>query len=135
MRSTASSTQPVAIVAGGCREVVRELARRGYAIVVVYLDDQSRAEAVVEEIIAAHGAAVAVRADLTDDLDVERLFAETIAAFGGVDLVAHPTVRNVSIRLERVARQLGDGVAIVGASTAQDVADFIGLLDRRRPRL
>ena len=32
---------------------------------------------------------MAVRADVTDDLDVERLFAETIAAFGGIDVVVH----------------------------------------------
>jgi 3-oxoacyl-[acyl-carrier protein] reductase len=69
-----SATEAVAIVTGGScaigREVVRALASRGYAIVVVYLDDQSRADAAVEEVLAAGGTAVAVRADLTADLDV-----------------------------------------------------------------
>ena len=32
---------------------------------------------------------MAVRADIADDLDVQRLFAETIAAFGGIDVVVH----------------------------------------------
>ena len=32
---------------------------------------------------------MAVRADIADDLDVKRLFAETIAAFGGIDVVVH----------------------------------------------
>ena len=32
---------------------------------------------------------MAVRADIADDLDVRRLFAETIAAFGGIDVVVH----------------------------------------------
>ncbi len=32
---------------------------------------------------------MAIRADVADDLDVERMFAETIAAFGGIDVVVH----------------------------------------------
>ncbi len=32
---------------------------------------------------------MAIRADIADDLDVRRLFAETIAAFGGIDVVVH----------------------------------------------
>jgi 3-oxoacyl-[acyl-carrier protein] reductase len=78
----------VAIVTGGSRGVGRatidRLATRGYAVVVDYLHDQRAAESTVEEILAGHGAAVAVRADVADALDVERLFAETIETFGGV---------------------------------------------------
>jgi 3-oxoacyl-[acyl-carrier protein] reductase len=83
----------VAIVTGGSRGIGRQIARRlagrGYAVVVVYLRDQGEAEAAVEEILGANGTALAVRADTSDELDVERLFEETEAAFGGVDLVAH----------------------------------------------
>ncbi len=83
----------VAIVTGGSRGVgratVRLLAARGYAVVVNYLHDQRAAESTVEAILTDKGAAVAVRADVADDLDMQRLFAETIAAFGGIDVVVH----------------------------------------------
>jgi 3-oxoacyl-[acyl-carrier protein] reductase len=83
----------VAIVTGGSRGVgraaIRLLAARGYAVVVNYLHDQRAAESAVESILTDKGAAVAVRADVADDLDVQRLFAETIAAFGGIDVVVH----------------------------------------------
>jgi 3-oxoacyl-[acyl-carrier protein] reductase len=83
----------VAIVTGGSRGVgratIRRLAARGYATVVNYLHDQRAAESAVEAILENNGSAVAVRADVADDLDVQRLFAETIAAFGGVDVVVH----------------------------------------------
>jgi 3-oxoacyl-[acyl-carrier protein] reductase len=83
----------VAIVTGGSRGIglaaIRLLAARGYAVVVNYLHDQRAAESTVEAILAGHGDAVAVRADIADDLDVTRLFAETIAAFGGIDVVVH----------------------------------------------
>jgi 3-oxoacyl-[acyl-carrier protein] reductase len=83
----------VAIVTGGSRGVgratIRLLAARGYAVVVNYLHDQRAAESTVEAILANNGNAVAIRADISDDLDVQRLFAETIAAFGGIDVVVH----------------------------------------------
>jgi 3-oxoacyl-[acyl-carrier protein] reductase len=83
----------VAIVTGGSRGVgratIRCLAARGYAVVVNYLHDQRAAESIVDAILANNGNAVAVRADVADDLDVKRLFAETIAAFGGIDVVVH----------------------------------------------
>ena len=83
----------VAVVTGGSRGVGRAATRRlvacEYAVVVNYLRDQRAAEAAGEEILANNGNAVAIRADIADDLDVTRLFAETIAAFGGVDVVVH----------------------------------------------
>ena len=83
----------VAIVTGGSRGVgraaIRLLAARGYAVVVNYLHDQRAAESTVEAILTDNSDAVAVRADVADDLDVQRLFAETIAAFGGIDAVVH----------------------------------------------
>ncbi len=83
----------VAIVTGGSRGVgramIRRLAASDYAVVVNYLHDQRAAESTVEAILADNSDAVAVRADVADDLDVERLFAETIAAFGGIDVVVH----------------------------------------------
>jgi 3-oxoacyl-[acyl-carrier protein] reductase len=91
------SGTPVAIVTGGSqgvgRAVARKLASGNYAVVVGYLNSQSAAEAAVAEILAANGTAVAVRADVADALDVERLFMETIDAFGRVDVVVHAAAR------------------------------------------
>jgi 3-oxoacyl-[acyl-carrier protein] reductase len=83
----------VAIVTGGSRgigrAVVGVLADRGYAVVVDYLHDRGSAKSAVEAVLAGNARAVAVRADVADVLDVERLFSETIEAFGGVDVVVH----------------------------------------------
>jgi 3-oxoacyl-[acyl-carrier protein] reductase len=112
----------VAIVTGGSwgagRELARELAGRGYPVVLVYLRDQGEAEAVVEEIIAGGGTALAVRADIADELDVERLFDETESAFGGVDVVVHAARRGTSVVVERAAPRLRVGGAIVSVSSA-----------------
>jgi len=96
-----SATSRVAIVTGGSRGVggatAHRLAAYGYAVVVNYLHDQRAAELTVEAILAGRGDAVAVRADVADDLDVQRLFAETITAFGGVDVVVHTAGRHSTV--------------------------------------
>jgi short subunit dehydrogenase len=124
-RAARPRADTVAVVTGGShglgREVVRVLARRGYAIVVVYLDDQRSAEATVEEVFATAGTAVAVRADITDELDVERLFDETIAAFGGVDALVHTTTRSSCVLYEHAGRRLRRGSAIVSVSDFEEI--------------
>jgi 3-oxoacyl-[acyl-carrier protein] reductase len=94
-----TSSIPVAIVTGGSGgiggAVARKLAIGDYAVAINYLNSQPAADAVVEEILAANGSAVAVRADVADERDVERLFGETIDAFGGVDVVVHAAARMI----------------------------------------
>ena len=120
-----TSSYSVAIVVGGSRgagrEIAGELASRGYAVIVVYLRDQGGAEAAVDEIIAADGTALAVRADVTDELDVERLFDETKAAFGDVDVVVHAALRCASVVNQEAGRQLRPGGAIVDVSSSDAI--------------
>jgi 3-oxoacyl-[acyl-carrier protein] reductase len=112
------STDRVAIVTGGSRGIGREvaltLASRGYGIVLTYEQDQGQAEAAVEEVLAANGTALSVRADVADELDVGRLFAETIEAFGHVDVVVHADAGARTFVVDQEAsRHLRDGGAIV----------------------
>jgi 3-oxoacyl-[acyl-carrier protein] reductase len=129
-------TDAVAIVTGGScgagREIARALASRGYAVVVVYLHTPGDAEAAVAEIVATQGTALAVRADLTDELDVERLFGETKAAFGTVDVVVHAAGSGRSTVNRQAARQLRHGGAIVDASGGDAVTAV--LADELRAR-
>jgi hypothetical protein len=108
----------VAIVTGGSRgtgrEAARALACSGYAVVIDYAHDQPTADATVDEILATGGTAIALRADVSDELDVERLFTETVAAFGGVDFVLHATTaHDYSLVRPEAARHLSAGGAIV----------------------
>jgi len=97
----------VAIVTGGARgvglEITRTLAGRGFAVALSYTVDQGAAEAAVEEVLAANGVALAVRADVADELDVARLFRETTEAFEEIDVVAHAASRLVLGRDEDFA--------------------------------
>jgi hypothetical protein len=122
-------SEAVAIVTGGAvgagREIARGLASWGWAIVVVYLEQQRTAEATVAEILAAEGTIVAVRAALTDDLDVQRLFAESRAAFGAVDVVVHTTRDSPSLLYQHAARHVGRRGAIVSVAPADGVTSGV----------
>ena len=131
-----SRTDPVAIVTGGSRgpgrELARKLASRGFAVVVVFLRDQGEAEAVVDGILAADGTAVAVRADVGDALDVERLFDATAAEFGELDVVVHAAVGRTAVVNQQAARHVSPEGVIIDVSGPVDVADVVALVERWR---
>lgn len=124
-RARESRADVVAIVTGGSsaagREVARALTSWNWAIVVVYLEDQLTVEATVSDILAAEGKVVAVRADLTDDLDVHRLFAESTAVFAGVDVVVHTSTGSALLLYEHAARHIRSRGAIVSTSASERV--------------
>jgi pimeloyl-ACP methyl ester carboxylesterase len=134
--STLPTDDAVAIVTGGShgigREIAGALAGRGFAVALAYLRDPGQAEGAVAEITAAGGTAVAVRADVTDGLDVERLFDETEAAFGTAAAVVHGTACGIAVVNRQAARRLRPGGAIVAVSTAEPVAPE--LAERLRAR-
>jgi NADP-dependent 3-hydroxy acid dehydrogenase YdfG len=132
----APHSDAVAIVTGGStgtgREIAYGLASWGWAIVVVYLEHQRAAEATVADILAVEGNVVAVRADLADDLDVQRLFDESIAAFARVDVLVHTTTGSASRLYEQAARHVRSRGAIVSVSDAEAVVPGIARQLRER---
>src|SRR5713101_4562992 len=69
--------------------VARRLANDGFAIAVNYSGNSGPAEKLVAELKAAGAQAIAVQADVTNPEDVENLFKQTLAAFGGINVVVH----------------------------------------------
>jgi NAD(P)-dependent dehydrogenase (short-subunit alcohol dehydrogenase family) len=79
-----------AIVTGGAGGIGRAtslaFAAEGARVAVVDLQADAAA-AVVEEIRAAGGEAIAISADVSSESEIERVIAQTLEAFGGVDVV------------------------------------------------
>jgi len=76
----------VALVTGGARDIGRaivlKLAESGASVVINYYSSAGSANALVTEVEAKGGKAIAVRADVSNKADVDRLIAATRSAFG-----------------------------------------------------
>ncbi len=81
----------IALVTGSGRGIGRAIALRlahgGADVVINFFRNRAPAEAVAEEIRALGRRAVVVKADVGEPEDLERLLAETVAAFGGLDIL------------------------------------------------
>lgn len=67
--------------------VADALAQAGAAVVVNYRSDRDSAEQLVDRITARQGKAIAVRADVSQEEDVARLFDTAAEAFGRIDIL------------------------------------------------
>lgn len=83
----------VAVVTGASKgigaEIALQLAAEGAAVVVNYSSSKAGADRVVAEIAGQGGKAVAVQANVADQADVQKLFAEAKKAFGRLDVLVN----------------------------------------------
>jgi 3-oxoacyl-[acyl-carrier protein] reductase len=124
----------VAIVTGASRGIGRAVAKRlaqdGFAVVVNYLSNAAEAKGVVAELKGIGGNAVPIQADVSSPPDVERLFNETSAKFGSIDVVVHnsgimplaPIGKNDFDLFDKVISTNLRGAFLVLAQAAQHIA-------------
>lgn len=147
------STPRVALVTGGSggigRAVVARLAADGMAVAVHYAGNRAAAQAVVEQVVAAGGRAIAVGGDVADEVAMAAAFDAVEAELGGVDVVVntagvmilspiatldladldrmHRTnIRGTFVVSQQAARRVRPGGAIVNFSTSVTRTQFPG---------
>lgn len=89
-----SKTPPVAVVTGsGARRighvVAKELAARGYSLVLHAHTSVGEAQAFIEELTAAGTEAIAVVADLRDEAQIAGLMRQAVERFGRIDALVN----------------------------------------------
>ena len=132
MSNSATKSAIVTGASGGIGSaIVKRLARDGFSVVVNYAGQPAPAQAVVAEIKAAGGLGIAVQADLANAEDVERLFKESMDAFGKPDVVVHcagimplfPIASGDVATFDKVIATNLRGSFLVFAQAAQHVSD------------
>ncbi|HEU4854654.1 MAG TPA: SDR family oxidoreductase [Nitrosospira sp.] len=98
----------VAIITGASRGIGAEIARRlagaGAKVVVNYAGNREAADAVCAAITKAGGESLAVKADVSDPVQVRMLFDAAIARFKRLDIL----VNNAGVLLSKKIADIGD---------------------------
>src|SRR5467141_4833859 len=132
MTNSASNSAIVTGASGGIGgSIAKRLAKDGFSVVVNYAGKPAQAQAVVADLEAAGGRAIAVQADVANSEDVERLFKESMDAFGGPDMVVHcagimplfPIASGDVAAFDKVIATNLRGTFLVFAQAAQHVLD------------
>lgn len=93
MSNPSSLTGKTALVTGGSRSIGAAIAKRlasdGAAVAITYSASPEKAEAVVTSIRAEGGRALAIRADAGDPNAVRAAVNQTVAEFGGIDVLVN----------------------------------------------
>jgi glucose 1-dehydrogenase len=95
------------------RGVALALGRAGADVVVNYVSKPEPAEEVVTEIRQEGGAAIAIRADVSQEDQVQAMFAEAIRAFGTIDILVNNAGLQRDSRLEDMTLQQWNTVIAV----------------------
>ncbi|MBA4362568.1 MAG: glucose 1-dehydrogenase [Pseudomonas sp.] len=86
-----SLDQQVALITGASSGIgagaAKALAAAGAAVVINYHSQAEPAEELARQINAEGGRAIAIGADVSKEEDVQRLFAQTLEAFGSLDIL------------------------------------------------
>jgi glucose 1-dehydrogenase len=93
MKQTPRLNDQVAIVTGASSGIgagiARALAAEGARVVINYSSSPDKAEKVLKEILDAGGNGFTIKADVSSEADVARMFGETISRFGTVDILVN----------------------------------------------
>jgi 3-oxoacyl-[acyl-carrier protein] reductase len=86
-------TNKVALVTGASRgigaAIAKHLAKDGATVAITYTRGEQAAAAVVKEIEAAGGRAIAIQADASSEVSARAAVTKTVSAFGGIDILVN----------------------------------------------
>lgn len=154
MSATLSLKGKVAFVQGGSRgigaAIAKRLAREGAAVALTYVASADKADAVVRDILAAGGKALAIKADSADATALQQAVRQAVNSLGNLDILVNNAgvlamgsteelplenldrtlavnVRSVFVASQEAARHMNEGGRIINiGSTNAERMPFAG---------
>ncbi len=154
MSATLSLQGKVAFIQGGSRgigaAIAKRLAREGAAVAFTYVSSAGKADALVGEINAAGGKALAIKADSADATALQQAVRQAVNSLGNLDILVNNAgvlamgsteelpledldrtlavnVRSVFVASQEAARHMNDGGRIINiGSTNAERMPFAG---------
>ncbi|CAI0782349.1 3-oxoacyl-ACP reductase family protein [Serratia quinivorans] len=154
MSATLSLQGKVAFIQGGSRgigaAIAKRLAREGAAVAFTYVSSAGKADALVDEITAAGGKALAIKADSADATALQQAVRQAVNSLGNLDILVNNAgvlamgsteelpledldrtlavnVRSVFVASQEAARHMNDGGRIINiGSTNAERMPFAG---------
>ena len=154
MSATLSLQGKVAFIQGGSRgigaAIAKRLAREGAAVAFTYVSSAGKADALVGEITAAGGKALAIKADSADATALQQAVRQAVNSLGNLDILVNNAgvlamgsteelpleyldrtlavnVRSVFVASQEAARHMNDGGRIINiGSTNAERMPFAG---------
>lgn len=115
----------VVLIAGGAKNlgglIARDLAQQGAKAVAIHYNSSASkadAEATLEALQKAGAKAIALQGDLTSAASVEKLFADTVAAFGRPDIAINTVGKVLKKPITEISEAEYDEMSAVNAKTA-----------------
>ncbi|HLU17886.1 MAG TPA: glucose 1-dehydrogenase [Edaphocola sp.] len=97
----------VAVITGASKgigaAIAKHFAAEGAKVVVNYASSKESADSVVKSITDNGGSAIAVKADISKEADVTRLFEETKEAYGTLDILVNNAVFQQFLPIDQVS--------------------------------
>ncbi|CAI1821055.1 3-oxoacyl-[acyl-carrier-protein] reductase FabG [Serratia quinivorans] len=154
MSATLSLQGKVAFIQGGSRgigaAIAKRLAREGAAVAFTYVSSAGKADALVDEITAAGGKALEIKADSADATALQQAVRQAVNSLGNLDILVNNAgvlamgsteelpledldrtlavnVRSVFVASQEAARHMNDGGRIINiGSTNAERMPFAG---------
>ncbi len=104
----------VVLVTGAARRLGRAIAlaaaEKGADVAITYRNSAAEARGVIRDIARYGGEALALRCDITDEINVREMVKEVVGVLGGIDVLVNNAANYETVKFEKLSVQQWDAI-------------------------
>ena len=107
-------TGKVVVVTGAAKRLGRAIAlaaaENGADVAITYRNSAPEARGVIRDIARYGGEALALRCDITDEINVREMVREVVGVLGGIDVLVNNAANYETVKFEKLTVQQWDAI-------------------------